>query len=172
MNFRYEIYKVADNQYGSEDANGTWNGMIRDLVDKVIHITCIGLAYFHFKFDFKFQKADLAISAFTINFKRQQVVDFTKPFLSLGISILYKVPTSSKPGLFSFLNPLSLQIWIYTLITYILVSLIMMVLARFSPYEWRNTHPCNLNNDYVENQFTVWNSLWFAVGTLMQQGML
>lgn len=46
----------------------------------------------------------------------------------------------------------------------------MMVLARFSPYEWRSTHPCNTNNDYVENQFTVWNSLWFAVGTLMQQG--
>ena len=58
----------------------------------------------------------------------------------------------------------------YTLITYLLVSLFMMVLARFSPYEWRNTHPCNLNNDYVENQFTAWNSLWFAVGTLMQQG--
>lgn len=80
------------------------------------------------------------------------------------------MPTSQKPGLFSFLNPLSLEIWIYTLITYILVSLIMMVLARFSPYEWRNTHPCNANNDFVENQFTAWNSLWFAVGTLMQQG--
>jgi len=112
----------------------------------------------------------LAISAFTINFKRQKVVDFTKPFLSLGISILYKVPTSSKPGLFSFLNPLSPEIWVYVGITLMSVSLVMMVLARFSPYEWRNTHPCNFNNEYVENQFTVWNSLWFAVGTLMQQG--
>ncbi|RNA26254.1 glutamate receptor kainate 2-like isoform X1, partial [Brachionus plicatilis] len=148
MNFRYEIYKVADNQYGNEE-NGSWNGMIKELVEK---------------------KADLAISAFTINYKRQQVVDFTKPFLSLGISILYKIPTSKKPGLFSFLNPLSLEIWMFTLITYVLVSLIMMVLARFSPYEWRSTHPCDSNNEYVENQFTVWNSLWFAVGTLMQQG--
>jgi hypothetical protein len=121
MNFRYEIYKVADNNYGNEDANGTWDGMIRELMEK---------------------KADLAISAFTINFKRQQVVDFTKPFLSLGISILYKVPTSSKPGLFSFLNPLSPEIWVYVGITFISVSLVMMVLARFSPYEWRNTHPC------------------------------
>jgi hypothetical protein len=34
MNFRYEIYKVADNNYGSE-VNGTWNGMIRELIDKV-----------------------------------------------------------------------------------------------------------------------------------------
>jgi hypothetical protein len=35
MNFRFEIYKVPDNQYGSEDENGTWNGMIRELIDKV-----------------------------------------------------------------------------------------------------------------------------------------
>ncbi len=113
----------------------------------------------------------MAVSALTINFKRQQVVDFTKPFLSLGISILYKVPTSKKPGLFSFLNPLSLEIWIYTLIAYILVSLILMILARFSPYEWRKTLTCNEKDRfYVENQFTIWNSLWFAVGTLMQQG--
>ena len=35
MNFRYEIYKVPDNQYGNEDENGTWNGMIRELIDKV-----------------------------------------------------------------------------------------------------------------------------------------
>lgn len=34
MNFRYEIYKVADNQYGNEE-NGSWNGMIRELIDKV-----------------------------------------------------------------------------------------------------------------------------------------
>ena len=38
MNFRYEIYKVPDNNYGSEDENGTWNGMIRELVDKVRNI--------------------------------------------------------------------------------------------------------------------------------------
>jgi hypothetical protein len=35
MNFRYEIYKVADNQYGVDDENGSWNGMIRELMDKV-----------------------------------------------------------------------------------------------------------------------------------------
>ena len=35
MNFRYELYRVADNQYGSEDENGSWNGMIRELMEKV-----------------------------------------------------------------------------------------------------------------------------------------
>ena len=31
-------------------------------------------------------------------------------------------------------------------------------------------HPCNTSNDVVENQFTAWNSLWFATGTFLQQG--
>ncbi len=35
MNFRYEIYKAPDNNYGNEDENSTWNGMIRELIDKV-----------------------------------------------------------------------------------------------------------------------------------------
>ena len=38
MNFRYELYRVADNQYGSEDENGSWNGMIRELMEKVSEI--------------------------------------------------------------------------------------------------------------------------------------
>ena len=46
----------------------------------------------------------------------------------------------------------------------------MFVLARFSPYEWYNPHPCNPETDEVENIFTLSNSFWFAVGTLMQQG--
>ena len=39
-----------------------------------------------------------------------------------------------------------------------------------SPYEWYNPHPCNPDTDVVENVFTLSNSFWFAVGTLMQQG--
>ena len=34
--------------------------------------------------------ADLAIGAMTINFAREAVIDFTKPFMNLGISILFK----------------------------------------------------------------------------------
>ena len=35
--------------------------------------------------------ADMAIGAMTINFAREEVIDFTKPFMNLGISILFKV---------------------------------------------------------------------------------
>ena len=37
------------------------------------------------------QKADLAVGSMTINYAREMVIDFTKPFMNLGISILFKV---------------------------------------------------------------------------------
>lgn len=40
------------------------------------------------------QKADLAVGSMTINYARESVIDFTKPFMNLGISILFKVRTS------------------------------------------------------------------------------
>jgi len=35
-----------------------------------------------------------------------QVADFTKPFMSLGISIMIKQPVKQRPGVFTFMNPL------------------------------------------------------------------
>ena len=49
---------------------------------------------------------------FLVNYARERKIDFTKPFLSLGIAILFKLPKIEKPGLFSFLSPLSLEIWV------------------------------------------------------------
>ncbi|KAK0081871.1 hypothetical protein PV326_007462, partial [Microctonus aethiopoides] len=117
------------------------------------------------------QKADLAVGSMTINYARESVIDFTKPFMNLGISILFKVPTSHPARLFSFMNPLAIEIWLYVLAAYILVSVTMFVVARFSPYEWNNPHPCHSGpTEIVENQFSLSNSFWFTIGTLMQQG--
>ncbi|KAH9493111.1 Glutamate receptor ionotropic, kainate 1 [Bulinus truncatus] len=147
FNFRIEL--VPDGNYGSPNAHGEWDGMVREIIDR---------------------RADLAIAPLTITYLREQVIDFTKPFLNLGISILFKVPRKEKPGLFSFLNPLAIEIWLYVIGAYLIVSFTIFTLARFSPYEWYNPHPCNPNTDVVENTFNLSNSLWFTVGTLMQQG--
>lgn len=45
------------------------------------------------KMCFVFQKADLAMASMTINYARESVVDFTKPFMNMGIGILFKVST-------------------------------------------------------------------------------
>ena len=41
-----------------------------------------------------------------INCFREKAIDFTKPFMNLGISILFKKPDIQQAELFSFMNPL------------------------------------------------------------------
>lgn len=117
-----------------------------------------------------FQEADLAIGDLSITYSRERAVDFTMPFMNLGISILFKKPEKQTPPMFSFLKPLSLEVWFYMGTAYLGVSLFLFILARLSPYEWVNPHPCDTENDVVENQFTLLNSFWFTIGSIMQQG--
>ncbi|KAL0162615.1 hypothetical protein M9458_042011, partial [Cirrhinus mrigala] len=81
-------------------------------------------------------KADVAVAPLTITLVREEVIDFSKPFMSLGISIMIKKPTKSKPGVFSFLDPLAYEIWMCIVFAYIGVSVVLFLVSRFSPYEW------------------------------------
>ncbi|KAK4018180.1 hypothetical protein OUZ56_000249 [Daphnia magna] len=150
VGFNYVIEMAPDKKYGAPDPEtGEWNGVVRQILEK---------------------KADLAVGSMTINYAREMVIDFTKPFMNLGISILFKIPTSQPTRLFSFMNPLAVEIWLYVMAAYILVSFTLFVMARFSPYEWNNPHPCNSDSDVVENQFSISNSFWFITGTFLRQG--
>lgn len=66
------------------------------------------------------------------------IIDFTLPFMHLGISILLaKNPEiNDKKQLFTFLEPLSFSVWISLGGAYLIVACIMCLLAKFSPYEW------------------------------------
>ncbi|KAH7645139.1 glutamate receptor [Dermatophagoides farinae] len=166
LNFQYELYLVPDGKYGAENTTtGEWNGLVREIIDK---------------------NADLAVASMTINYARESVIHFTKPYMNLGIGILFKLPSTMPTRLFSFMSPLDIDIWLYVLAAYILVSLTMFVVARFSPNEWRLSHPCvaamdpqhygangndeDNDNNKLENQFSMANSFWFTIVTLMHQG--
>ena len=49
-------------------------------------------------------------------------------------------------------------------------EIISTVVTKISPDEWKNPYPCDTEYDILENRFTVSNTLWFSIGTLMQQG--
>ncbi|XP_017769615.1 PREDICTED: glutamate receptor ionotropic, kainate 2-like [Nicrophorus vespilloides] len=209
VGFQYSIRLVPDHMYGVYDPETKqWNGIVRELMEK---------------------RADLAVASMTINYARESVIDFTKPFMNLGIGILFKVSVRVPSRLFSFLTPLAIEIWLYMGIAYLLVSLTIWIVARFSPCEWHEPEQCDecvlrrlqgeyhyaetmdcelhsgcessgigsdlagfidaveddlestieddLESEYVlsslemlENDFTICNSFWFAIGTLMQQG--
>uniref|UniRef100_A0A8C2EDH9 Glutamate receptor n=1 Tax=Cyprinus carpio TaxID=7962 RepID=A0A8C2EDH9_CYPCA len=150
LKFSFRIKLVDDGLYGAPEPNGSWTGMVGELINR---------------------KADLAVAGFTITSEREKVIDFSKPFMNLGISILYRVHIGRKPGYFSFLDPFSPAVWLFMLLAYLAVSCVLFLAARLSPYEWYNPFPCwRDRRDLLENQYTLGNSLWFPIGGFMQQG--
>nr|Q38PU7.1 RecName: Full=Glutamate receptor 2; Short=GluR-2; AltName: Full=AMPA-selective glutamate receptor 2; AltName: Full=GluR-B; AltName: Full=GluR-K2; AltName: Full=Glutamate receptor ionotropic, AMPA 2; Short=GluA2; Flags: Precursor [Macaca fascicularis]ABA47254.1 GluR2 [Macaca fascicularis] len=151
--FKYKLTIVGDGKYGARDADTKiWNGMVGELV---------------------YGKADIAIAPLTITLVREEVIDFSKPFMSLGISIMIKKPQKSKPGVFSFLDPLAYEIWMCIVFAYIGVSVVLFLVSRFSPYEWHTEEfedGRETQSSESTNEFGIFNSLWFSLGAFMRQG--
>ena len=40
VGFRYELYIAPDNKYGYRQNDGSWNGMVKELLDKVMMCPC------------------------------------------------------------------------------------------------------------------------------------
>jgi ABC-type amino acid transport substrate-binding protein len=113
-------------------------------------------------------EADLAIAPLTITSQRESVVDFSKPWMNLGISILISKPAKTTPGVFSFMDPLSKEIWMCVTFAYIGVTVILFLVSRFSPYEW---HLEDEETFQLSNKFSILNTLFFALAAFMQQGV-
>jgi hypothetical protein len=106
------------------------------------------------------QEADMAVAPLTVNYQRAEVVDFTKPFLSLGISILFRIPDDHTPNLFSFLNPLSKEIWLWIMMAAISVTLSMFVIG-----EWPKgaVRPITVQpGSHRTNGIRQWRSTWIS----------
>ncbi|CAD6992159.1 unnamed protein product [Ceratitis capitata] len=115
-------------------------------------------------------RAELAISDLTITSEREEIIDFSIPFMNLGIAILYVAPKKKNTDIYSFMDPFSGEVWVYLGLVYIGVSFCFFILGRLSPTEWDNPYPCIEEPDELENQFTLNNSFWFTTGAFLQQG--
>ncbi|KAG7298974.1 hypothetical protein JYU34_017445 [Plutella xylostella] len=150
--YKYEFYRVEGDSYGNPvegTKNKKWTGMIGDLIE---------------------HKAELGACDLTITAERARAVDFSVPFMSLGISMLFKEPDPEPANIFSFIQPLTLDVWLYLATTYIIVSFILLICARMSQDDWVNPHPCNQNPDSYENIWTLYNCMWLTMGSIMTQG--
>ena len=105
----------------------------------------------------------------TITYERESVVDFTMPFMSSGIGILFKREEKDSPGLFSFMTPLAFEVWFYLVTSSFGVTLSLFFVGRLSPYEWYNEHPCVKEPTQLKNDLSIGNTLWFTISCLMQQ---
>ena len=115
------------------------------------------------------QVADIALASLSITLKREKVVYFTKPYMNTGISIMIKRPEREKPGVFSFMDPLSLAVWGCIIAGFFAVSFILYMVGRFSPYEWQEEGDSGATMA-PSDTFSFVNTLWFSLGALMQQG--
>ena len=95
FNVSYKI--VGDGKYGSMNkVTKKWNGAIGEVL--------LGPEE---------GGADFAAFDLTITSARAKVVDFSMPFLNLGISILFVKPRQAPPSLMAFMEPFTTEVWIY-----------------------------------------------------------
>lgn len=120
LGFDYMIKHVADSRHGSQNINGTWNGMIGEVIDG---------------------RVDIAASDLTITKKREAAVDFTVPFMNLGVSILYKKAKAGPQTLdmLYFVRPLrdlSNLVLLFLFLTVVLAAILVLLIRRGGTKIW------------------------------------
>ncbi|EDW88912.1 glutamate receptor ionotropic, kainate 2 [Drosophila yakuba] len=148
--FDFNFEPVRDNKYGSYDANtDEWDGIIRQLIDN---------------------NAQIGICDLTITQARRSVVDFTVPFMQLGISILsYKEPPP-KADIYAFLNPYNAEVWLFVMIAMMITAFALIFTGRIDQFEW--DQPVENVNHELERQ-NIWhlsNTMWLVLGSILNQG--
>uniref|UniRef100_A0A1I8FJ76 PBPe domain-containing protein n=1 Tax=Macrostomum lignano TaxID=282301 RepID=A0A1I8FJ76_9PLAT len=90
----------------------------------------------------------------TITYERERVIDFTTPYMSLGLSILFKKPVKTKPHLSHFCR-LCRRRCGARIGAYVFRQLRTIRGCQLSPYEWYNPIRAARILRQVENQFSM-----------------
>ncbi|KAL8617123.1 hypothetical protein ACOMHN_014293 [Nucella lapillus] len=135
LGFTFNISLVADGKYGSlKPPPRGWTGMVRQLKD---------------------DKADVALAAFQMSEERSTVVDFTKPFLTKGTTVVVQRPEQHM-WIFQFLSPLSRVVWCGIFVAFVVVSLTLFGVSRVNS-DRQAKYTSNLRE-----------SFWYIWGTLLR----
>ena len=114
LNFTYEYVRPADNKYGGLDPDTrTWNGMIRDILDR---------------------KIDLTI-ALSINTERSQYIDYTASIFEDQASLIAYIKSSkSSTNYFFFLEPFEISVWLTIIGLILVIGFLTTFFSKFSPF--------------------------------------
>ncbi|XP_019902615.2 glutamate receptor ionotropic, delta-1 isoform X2 [Esox lucius] len=145
LGFKYEIYQVADGKYGSPTFNGSWNGMIGELISK---------------------RADMALSAITITPERESVVDFSKRYLDYSVGILMR-KSEDKINIFSLLAPFDLAVWACIAAAIPVVGVMIFILRRVQSVRAQNPPA---GHQVASVSTSLQSAIWIVYGAFVQQG--
>ncbi|XP_045541113.1 ionotropic receptor 25a [Papilio machaon] len=146
MDFDYEIVIPKSGGFGQRLRNGSWDGLIGDLMTG---------------------ETDIAVAALTMTAEREEVIDFVAPYFEqTGILITIRKPIR-KTSLFKFMTVLRTEVWLSIVAALILTGVMIWLLEKYSPYSARNNpeaypYPCR--------EFTLKESFWFALTSFTPQG--
>lgn len=141
--FRYQVSEPPDMLYGSENDDGTWNGMVGMVMRK---------------------EAELGVAPFTITSERNKVVDFTKPFMEEGIGILLKKPSENK--ILKIFAPYHWSVWLMTAGFVLVAGTALFITNYFSPFSAYIRRLENCSKDEIK----FIECLWLIYGYYMEQG--
>lgn len=148
LTFSYEIYLVPDGNYGSQDAiSKEWNGMVKEIIEG---------------------RADMAVASFTISSERQKIIDFTQPFMHLGLTAIIK-SVNDKLEFFTFFKPFQLDLWLMIALTTFLIGVLLWFFSTFSPFGFYGRcvqiahHKVPREHQKRRHTLRLTNSLWSSL---------
>ncbi|XP_033937804.1 glutamate receptor, ionotropic, N-methyl D-aspartate 2B, genome duplicate b isoform X3 [Pseudochaenichthys georgianus] len=147
VKFTYDLYLVTNGKHGKK-VNGTWNGMVGEVVLKNAH---------------------MAVGSLTINEERSQVIDFSVPFIETGISVMVSRSNGTvSPS--AFLEPFSADVWVMMFVMLLLVSAVaVFVFEYFSPVGYNR---CLADGREPGGpSFTIGKAIWLLWGLVFNNSV-
>ncbi|XP_063710761.1 glutamate receptor ionotropic, kainate 1-like [Symsagittifera roscoffensis] len=108
--FDYDFYLSPGGNYGAPDENGTWNGMVGEVL---------------------YGRADMAAADLTINAPRTEILTFSQPFMNVDLGVVYKKP-SVQLHMLAFMMPFSTQVWCVILGSLVATSMSLYVFGIYN----------------------------------------
>ena len=105
FNFTLDLSFPDDRQWGGLSANGTWTGMVGQLVSK---------------------KADISSSSLSISHQRHMAIDFTQPILLDQITLVGQVGISASLNVWAYVTVFSGTTWFLIWVNLIILGLLFL----------------------------------------------